>query len=416
MSAQFTSFADVHRRLETWPAGDKRHRYSLEHMHQLFEALGNPQRRLRVIHVAGTSGKTSTAYYAAALLQAAGKRVGLTVSPHVYEINERVQINLTPLPEAEFAQRFAQFLQLVERSGVAPNYFELFASFALWEFAARQVDYAVVEVGIGGLMDSTNIFEQPDKVCIITDIGFDHTKVLGNSLDEIAAQKAGIIQLHNAVFCYLQGGAVNATIRQAAAQKQADLHTLTRADQASSFNFLPQFQQRNFGLSLAATSYVLERDGVPLPSEAIEKAAHTFVPARMEVRELGNKTVVLDVAHNPQKLEGILESVRARFGDRPIAALVRLPARDATSQRMVNSLKVLKQHVQHLIVTSSGPEDQWFRPEALAAAGKQLGFASLEVIASPQQAFGVLQVRPEPLALVAGFALVSQLAPLLPRR
>src|SRR5665213_2882839 len=107
--------------------------YNTDRIKMFMDYLGNPQDKLRVIHVAGTSGKTSTSYYAAALLQAAGKKVGLTVSPHVDEVNERVQINLVPLAEDIFCHELSEFLNIVESSHIAPSYFELLVAFAFWE-------------------------------------------------------------------------------------------------------------------------------------------------------------------------------------------------------------------------------------------------------------------------------------------
>src|SRR5690606_15495213 len=118
----------------------KKYTHSLDHMYELMECLGDPHKRLRVVHVAGTSGKTSTAYYTAALLKEAGFKVGLTVSPHAKEVNERVQIGLVPLPEAEFCERFNKFLEVIKHCRVVPGYFEMWVAFAIWEFAARGVD------------------------------------------------------------------------------------------------------------------------------------------------------------------------------------------------------------------------------------------------------------------------------------
>ncbi|HSX29559.1 MAG TPA: Mur ligase family protein [Candidatus Saccharimonadales bacterium] len=373
-------------------------------MYRLLEHLGNPHQNLTVVHVAGTSGKTSTAYYTAALLQGAGKRVGLTISPHVDEVNERVQIDLSPMPEAKFAARFAIFLKLVASSGVMPNYFELFLAFALWEFAAQQVDYAVVEVGIGGLLDSSNVFDDPRKVCIITDIGYDHMNVLGSTLPEIAAQKTGIIQLHNPVFCYRQEPAVTTAIEHQAATKQADLHTLTRVPAMAMLPTLPLFQQRNFGLALTAVRYIAERDQLRMPEgRHLETVARTYIPARMETHTIDGKTVILDAAHNPQKFEALLASLHAQYGDTPVAALVRLgPHLDG--RRAAGSAKQLVHGVQHVIVTSL-PSD-----EGVDAAG----YESFEVIADARSAFTALLKRPEPILVVAGsFYVLNHIRPLV---
>ena len=137
----------------------------------LMALAGNPQDRLKTVHIAGTSGKTSTSYYIAALLGAAGKTVGLTVSPHVDSITERIQINGQPLPDAEFCQELETFLDIVKQAPQPPSYFELLYAFALWVFGRRHVDYAVIETGMGGLYDATNVATRADKVCVITDIG-----------------------------------------------------------------------------------------------------------------------------------------------------------------------------------------------------------------------------------------------------
>ena len=165
----------------------------LERVMKLMDVLGNPQDKLPVIHIAGTSGKTSTGYYMAALLKAGGKKAGLTISPHIDSVNERVQIGGSPLPEAEFCSELGNFLEIIRGAGQSPSYFELLYAFALWVFVRRGVDYAVVETGLGGLLDATNVTGRADKVCIITDIGFDHEYVLGSGLAQIAAQKIGIV-------------------------------------------------------------------------------------------------------------------------------------------------------------------------------------------------------------------------------
>lgn len=401
------SFSDIHRLLDDWPTSGKHRPYNLEHMRELLDFLGNPEKKFKVLHVAGTSGKTSTAYYAAALLKAAGQKVGLTVSPHVDEVNERVQIDLVPLPEAEFCRRFSEFLSLIKKCRVVPSYFELFVAFAFWEFAARQVEYVVVEVGVGGLSDSTNVFEDANKICIITDIGIDHTKVLGSTLPEIAEQKAGIIKLRNAVFCNRQGEEVIAVVQRQAQQKQADLHILYRGEKTARYSFLPLFQQRNFRLSLAAVSYVLKRDELqPLDELAITQAAHVRIPGRMEVMRFGSRILVLDLSHNEQKMQALVDSIHGKYPRQAVAALVRMPAYEHSHMRMSGGLDVLAKDVQHVIVTSladRGDEpDRSFNEGRVRELCLQVGLQSFEIIPEPARAFEVLRARPEPILLVTG--------------
>lgn len=390
----------------------QRHTGKLDSMRQLLAHVGDPHQKLRVIHVAGTSGKTSTAYYAAALLHARGLRVGLTVSPHADEINERVQRDMQPLPEAEFCQRLSQFLALVQTCPVRPTYFELMIAFALWCFAQDEVEYAVVEVGIGGLLDSTNVLDAPDKVCIITDIGLDHVGVLGRTLPEIAAQKAGIIHLGNTVFCYEQAAEIMQPIR-ARVGTGAQLHIVKEASSPLA-DHLPLFQQRNFGLAWAAVQYVLNRDSyVPLtPKQAEATAQATHIPARMEIRHIAGKTIILDAAHNPQKLQALLDSIRAAFPGQPIAALLGFLRGHATQ-----NAETLAPLLSYAVITGFPrlPHDLYASADPeIVAKTYQKASAQYQIVPQVAEALAALMARPEPVLLVTGsFYLLNHVRPLL---
>lgn len=394
--------------------------YTLDTITALMDYLGNPQEKLKIVHVAGTSGKTSTAYYAAALLKAAGKRVGLTVSPHVDDVNERVQINAVPMPERAFCSELAIFLELVKKSRLEPSYFEAMVAFAFWEFVRSGMEYAVVEVGLGGLLDATNVIRRPDKVCIITDIGRDHADRLGSTLADIAEQKAGIIQLHNSVFCYRQAPVVMEPIIARARQQQADLHILDDDAVQSSLDFLPLFQQRNLGLACAAVDYLLKQNGESgLTDEMVAEAAKIYIPARMEEVPYGGRTIIVDGAHNAQKLHALAESVRRKYPDKKIAAIVSFVGN--RTFRLDGSIKELAQLLDHVIITSfSGPQDGPHvseDPEELAQLFRRHGVASVEVVADPGEAFTVLLTRPEPILLVTGsFYLLNHIRPLLKKQ
>lgn len=294
---QITTFNDVNEVLKRYvPHVPLGHRYSLDRMQALMKYLGNPQDKLRVVHIAGTSGKTSTAYYIAAMLHAGGYKVGLTVSPHVDGINERVQINGRPLEEAAFTKEFTRFLKLIEQFDDEPTYFEVLIAFVYWLFYKRSVDYEVIEVGLGGLLDGTNVAKRPDKICVITDIGLDHMDVLGQTVDKIAAQKAGIIHPHNKVFSYVQSDKVMAVIRNVAAKNQAELHEITPSARSTPSD-LPLFQRRNWYLANKVSEYILGTNGQSLSPAALATTVQTLVPARMEAIEVGDKTVIIDGSH-----------------------------------------------------------------------------------------------------------------------
>ena len=162
----------------------------LENTLRLMAHVGNPHEHLRAVHVAGTNGKGSTAHLIAAVLQASGLKVGLYTSPHLVDLRERIRVNGTPIPEAEvvaFTEQNRDFLDATQ-----PSFFETMTALAFRYFVAQNVDIAVVEVGLGGRLDSTNVITP--ILSVITNIGMDHTEFLGNTLPKIAKEKAGIIK------------------------------------------------------------------------------------------------------------------------------------------------------------------------------------------------------------------------------
>lgn len=295
--------------------------YTLGRMKELMNRLGNPQNDIPAVHVAGTSGKTSTSYYIRALLEAHGIRTGLTASPHISSITERVQIDGKPLADVAFLTYLERFLDLVESWGdIRPTYFELLTAFAFWVFKQEGVEWMVVEVGLGGLLDATNVISSNQKMCVITPIGLDHTQVLGNTIGEIAQQKAGIITPKSVVFTAAQQTAADEVIRAVASDKQASLHVAR--SQAKPTSSAPAFQQRNFMLARSVVEFIARQNGyMPLAGVSLEALITQSPPGRFEVYEVAGKRIVLDGAHNPQKLSAFLEALHARF-DGPFAWVI----------------------------------------------------------------------------------------------
>ena len=296
--------------------------YNLDRMQKIMLVLGNPQDKVKVVHVAGTSGKTSTSYFIASLLQMNGKKVGLTVSPHIESIRDRVQINLVPLSEQHYAEYFAEFWQIVEPTHIELTYFEILVAFAYWVFAKEEVDYAVVEVGLGGLLDGTNVVMREDKVCVITDIGFDHVAILGNTLPEIAAQKAGIIQQNNLVLTYEQDPQIMEQITTRVGVKKAHLEIAApevSSDLQTAVQNLPLYQQHNWQLAYSVWMAIKELDNLnDLSNDQLAKTMIT-VPGRQEVYENNGKTIILDGAHNPQKAEALAASLAQKYSGQKFA-------------------------------------------------------------------------------------------------
>jgi len=413
-----TTFTEVHAALAPYvqQTPSAKQAYDLNTITKLLKFLGDPQDSFRTIHVAGTSGKTSTSYYIAAALKEVGFKVGLTISPHIDEVNERVQLNLVPLPETEFAKELSMFLELINGASVKPTYFELLVAFAFWEFAKQQVDYAVVEVGLGGLLDGTNTVSRPDKICVITDIGLDHTDVLGDTIPEIAAQKAGIIHPGNDVFMYEQGPEVMAVIRKVCNEKQARLHVALPSPEITGVH-LPLFQQRNLGLAAQTVDFVLERDNRPkLTKGQIHQAAQTLIPGRMEVHEIAGKTVVIDGAHNAQKMTTLVSSLQAAYPGQRVAALVTFV--DGPEERWQGGLTALLPIVNKLIITSFATSQDMAKHSVelskLQNFCKSLQSSEPIVLPEPLNAFRELLTSSESLLLVAGsFYLLSSIRPLI---
>ena len=390
--------------------------YTLDLMRELMERLDNPQNRLKVLHVAGTSGKTSTAYYCAALLRASGKSVGLSVSPHVDTVNERLQINGGPVSEAEFCAVLGEFMDIVQKTELKPSYFELLVALAYWYFAREGVDYAVMEVGLGGLLDGTNVVTSPDKVCLITDIGLDHTEILGDTLAQIAAQKAGIIQDDNLVFVYEQSDEVMQVIIETVSRRGASLRIL-HSDEAIAVAGLPLFQQHNLGLATTAVDAVLRRDdGRSLPEKAISQAANIVVPARLERRSVGNKIVITDGSHNQQKIHTLLESIAELYPGKDIAVLCAFVA--GNDERWQGGLRELLPAVKHAVFTSFHSELDMPRSSVetskIVKFCENNGFSDYTIMEEPVAAYRSLLERPEPILLITGsFYLLNHIRPLM---
>lgn len=400
----FSNLAEAEKALEAYlPSRLPRPAYTLDHIVQFMDFIGNPQELPQVIHIAGTSGKTSTAYYAAALLKGAGKRAGLLVSPHVMSITERVQIDLEPLNAAVFCSELAVFLNLVDKSGLTLSYAEILYAFAYWEFVRQKVKYVVVETGLGGLLDATNVVENPNKICIITDIGLDHTNILGTTLPEIAAQKAGIIKLRNTVFCFKQSDEIMKVFFATCRQKQADLHIVDQ-DYPAATRHLPTFQQRNYTLALRTVEFMLGRNSDERQILEDSDAYDVHIPGRMEVLHKGTKTIILDGAHNPQKLQSLFDSICEKYPKDDLAVLI--ASIDSGGRNLKDLLAVIKPYVSHVIATSGkdieGSFHKWQPTSDIIKAANEVGIVSCEGIEQYDKALEKLLARPEQVIVVTG--------------
>lgn len=294
---------------------------SLQAMRQLLHELDNPQEKLKFVHVAGTNGKGSTNVMTANVLQQAGYKVGLNISPFVTEFRERIQINASYIPKEALIKLVVKAKPIIEKlflQGKTIVQFELVTALALSYFANEKCDIVCLEVGIGGLLDSTNIIENK-LVTAICSISFDHTEILGNTLQEIARQKGGIIKQNTPVVLYpkLKEVALKEVLC-IAKEKSApvcipSLENLTIKEETIGHTTI-QYHKEQYIIPFAGVHqvyntmvaieicHILQKLGFEISQEAIRKGIeNTKFPARSEVIQT-EPTVVLDGSHN---LDGI---------------------------------------------------------------------------------------------------------------
>jgi dihydrofolate synthase/folylpolyglutamate synthase len=304
---------------------------TVDRMQRFMVYLGNPERKLKVIHVAGTSGKTSTTCFIAELLHAGGNKVGHTVSPHIDSLTERVQLNGAPISDEHFCKYIGEFLEIIKAVPELPSWYECLIAFAIWVFVQERVDYAVLETGLGGLGDATNVAARTDKLCVITDIGYDHMHLLGDKITSIAYQKAGIIHDGNTALMYVQDAEVMQVVRYWVSQQEdADLLTFEqdRLEQIYKGVFaagLPDYQRRNWLLAFATYLYIVKRDELKVISEKeMQRTQKLQVPGRMDARLIGSKTIIMDGAHNEQKMVAFVSSFQQLYPGKKVPILFAL--------------------------------------------------------------------------------------------
>lgn len=376
----------------------------LDGLTALLERLGNPQERFKVIHIAGTNGKGSVAALTAETLRQAGYKTGLFVSPHLCDPCERIQVNAQNISKADFASAVLQVFQEEEQE---LNFFEILTAAALCHFARAGVDYAVLETGLGGRKDPTNVCTP--AACVITSIGLDHMQLLGSSLAQIAREKAGIIK--TGVPCF--SGAVNPSareeIKKIAKEKNAPLTFVEEGQPFFTYAFdFPNNQTilhtadgqewalhalgRRQGLN-ACVVYQLAQC-LHIPQEAVRRAFETVrLPGRFEVLHRPGQTLILDGAHNPQAIELFLEFFKAT----PYAGKATLLCGFMKDKDYKKMLSLLVPHFKQIVVTVPSPTRGAGKEEILEALPKGV---KVRFFKNPSRA--LTAVKQEPYVVCAG--------------
>jgi dihydrofolate synthase/folylpolyglutamate synthase len=305
------------------PRASRAARWRLGRTRALLDLAGGPDRRMRVVLIAGTKGKGSTAAFLASIMHAAGVRAGLFTSPHLQTYRERVRIDGAMLGETDFARAIADLRPLVGRlrrghpRAGEPTTFELTLLLALRAFAARDCAVAIVEVGLGGRLDATNALE-PD-VSVVTPVSYDHTAILGGTLAAIATEKAGIVRRDRPAFVAPQLPEPAAMLLASAAAAGARVTVVPPLGPDISVALAGEHQRINAALA-AATARALP--GIAVSEHAISVGlARAAWPGRFEVIP-GAPTFVLDGAHNDASAEALAAALRSYAGGRPIDLVI----------------------------------------------------------------------------------------------
>ncbi len=320
-----SSYADVQELLFSLKAGGVR--FGIDRMQALVAALGHPERQVPVIHVAGTNGKGSTSAMIESIVRAAGWNVGLYTSPHLVRLGERVQVNRVPLTETEIMAYTAELLPVANQLAVEvpedrASFFEFMTAMAFLQFARRRCDLAVVEVGMGGRLDATNVV-QPE-IAVITSIGLDHCEYLGDTVAKIAAEKAGIIKSGRPVVIGRVPAEAEEVIRRIAGERGAPVHSVREVfgDDAAAYpqsSLAGTYQRWNAATAVLATRLLPARWNVS--ERAIQKGlASVQWAGRWQSLRWAGRDLILDASHNEEGaavLEPNLQAEIARRGRGP---------------------------------------------------------------------------------------------------
>ena len=338
-------------------------RFGLERMHKLMSALGLPQRRFASIHVVGSNGKSSTVRFIAAILERHGLRTGSYTSPHLASFRERIEVGEEPVSEERFAAAVERTIDLVE--GITQ--FEAMTAAAYHELAAREVQVAVIEAGLGGRYDATNVI--PSKVAVLTGVGLEHTRWLGPTIADIAQEKLAVVRDHATLVVPpdLHADALEVA-NSVASERHA--HLVTAPSPGG------PFQRRNFTIAYVAAAEFLGR--APEPAAVESAIRETRIPGRLDVVDEG-PLVLHDGAHNPAGAGALAEALPDVLGDRRPAVVVASVLDDKDAAGMLGALLPLFDHA----VFTRCANPRALSPATLESLAAKLDGPPSETVAEP---------------------------------
>lgn len=288
--------------------GEKAYKPGLQNITQLCSFFGNPQDKIKTIHIGGTNGKGSTSNMLASILQEAGYKIGLYNSPHLIRFTERIKVNGKEA-DREFVYQFIQKLKQLPKE-IQPSFFEFTTIMAFEYFSQQNVDYAIIEVGLGGRLDCTNIIHP--IVSAITNIALDHQNILGNTLEEIAAEKAGIIKKNTPIISGVEEHSIKKIIQDKANFLDAPFIDATTIDYALESDLMGNYQQKN-GKVVIGLAEMLRKKGLAISDENI---ANGLLHVQQNTGFVGRwfefskePLIICDTAHNQQGLQMVFDQL-----------------------------------------------------------------------------------------------------------
>ena len=419
------------------PPGTPRRKFELAHMRALMGALGHAERSFPSVLIAGTNGKGSTASTLASILARAGYRTGLYTSPHLSRVNERIQVDGSMISDDDFAALFSHVEEIAStlvrdgRLPALPSFFETITAMGFLHFASRQVQIAVLEVGMGGRLDATNIVEP--MVSVITDISLDHTEWLGSTVDQIAREKAGILRREGVMVTLPQHPEANQALGEAAMSLQ--VRGVNAANYVPVHNHPEQYirnryplsvmgelididsplagahQQRNLALAIAAAVELSNNNGYNITPIDIQAGIRDTVwPARLEhIAGNGSRAdVLLDVGHNPAGAWALRAAVSRMDQGQPLTLVF-----GCLKDKPIEELAQILFPLFHKVVVTAVDSPRSASVEDLLAAARITGSQVEAAVDAVNAVDRALQLTPvDGLVVVTGSVyLVGQVRP-----
>lgn len=385
----------------------------LSRIEAICELLGHPERKYPIIHVGGTSGKGSTATFASYILQNMGINVGLHLSPHVDQLTERIQVNNQNISEQEFVNVLNDLLPSFEKvkqseAGVL-TYFEMLVAMTFYVFAQKKVDAAVIEVGLGGRLDATNII--PPSLAMLTNVSLDHTNILGNTIEQIASDKIEIIKTGSigVVSGFTQPSVIK-LIQDKAYECQVPLYLL-----GNDFNLRNEtvslagiFQKANFSLAAKAVEIFIKKyfpEKLSILVHAIKQASQdAFIPGRLEIISQ-SPLIILDGAHNPAKMQALVDSLTQMYPQQKFISIVAFK-KDKPARQLIQILNPVTQefYFTRFLATTDVGMRQSIAPEELS----QLTDKPYQIFENVNDALEKALKLPMPLLVTGSLYLVGE--------